>query len=121
MSQMSTYGRRWFNKRNVTVCKSCKDELSITVETIFHKSKLSLVIIFRTLWWMLAQKNGVSAVSLQRVLGIGSYRTVWTWLHKFRQLMVSPSRDRLSGNIEVDETLVICEVRWIRLNDTNLT
>ncbi len=96
----------WFNKRNVMVCKSCKDELSITAETIFHKSKLSLVIIFRALWWMVAQKNGVSAAGLQRVLGIGSYRTAWTWLHKFRRLMVFPSRDRLSGNVEIDETLV---------------
>lgn len=55
---------------------------------------------------MVAQKNGVSAVGLQRVLGLGSYRTAWTWLHKFRRLMVFPGRDRLSGNVEVDETLV---------------
>jgi len=96
----------WFNKRNIMVCKSCKDELSITAGTIFHKSKLSLVVIFRALWWMVAQKNGVSAAGLQRVLGIGSYRTAWTWLHKFRRLMVFPSRDRLSEKVEVDETLV---------------
>ena len=96
----------WLNKRNIMVCKSCKDELSITAGTIFHKSKLSLVVIFRALWWMVAQKNGVSAAGLQRVLGIGSYRTAWTWLHKFRRLMVFPFRDRLSGNVEVDETLV---------------
>ena len=82
---MSTYGRRWFNKRNVTVSKSGKDELSITVETIFHKSKLSLVIIFKALWWMLAQKTGVSTVGLQRVLGIGGYRTAWTWLHNINK------------------------------------
>ena len=96
----------WLNKRNIMVCKSCKDELSITAGTIFHKSKLSLVVIFRALWWMVAQKNGVSAAGLQRVSGIGSYRTAWTWLHKFRRLMVFPFRDRLSGNVEVDETLV---------------
>jgi transposase-like protein len=55
---------------------------------------------------MVAQKNGVSASGLQRVLGLGSYRTAWTWLHKFRRLMVFPGRDRLSGKVEVDETLV---------------
>ena len=55
---------------------------------------------------MVAQKNGVSAVGVQRVLGLGSYRTAWVWLHKFRHLMVFPSRNKLSGVIEVDETLV---------------
>lgn len=96
----------WINKRGIMVCKSCKDELSVTAGTIFHRSKLPLVTIFRALWWMVAQKNGVSAVGLQRVLGIGSYRTAWTWLHKFRRLMVFPDRDRLSGKVEVDETIV---------------
>ncbi len=96
----------WLNNRGIMVCKKCKDELSITAGTIFHRSKLPLVVIFRALWWMVAQKNGVSAVGLQRVLGLGSYRTAWTWLHKFRRLMVFPSRDRLVGKVEVDETLV---------------
>jgi transposase-like protein len=96
----------WLNKRGVMVCKYCRDELSITSGTIFHRSKLPLVTIFRALWWIVAQKNGVSAAGLQRVLGIGSYRTAWTWLHKFRRLMVFPGRDKLNGTVEVDETLV---------------
>lgn len=96
----------WLNNRGIMVCKSCKDELSITSGTIFHRSKLPLVVIFRALWWMVAQKNGVSAVGIQRVLGLGSYRTAWVWLHKFRRLMVFPGRNKLSGKIEVDETLV---------------
>jgi transposase-like protein len=52
------------------------------------------------------QKNGVSALGLQRVLGLGSYETAWTWLHKLRRAMVRPGRDRLTGNVEVDETYV---------------
>lgn len=96
----------WINKRKLLVCKNCKDELSITAGTIFHRSKLPLTTIFRALWWMVAQKNGVSAVGLQRVLGLGSYRTAWTWLHKFRRLMIFPGRDRLSGKVEVDETFI---------------
>ena len=96
----------WVNKRRLLICTYCKDELSITAGTIFHKSKLPLTIIFRALWWMVAQKNGVSAAELQRVLGLGSYRTAWAWLHKFRRLMVFPGRDRLSGDVEVDETFV---------------
>ncbi|HYW95257.1 MAG TPA: IS1595 family transposase, partial [Bacteroidales bacterium] len=96
----------WVNKRALLICTNCKDELSLTAGTIFHRSKLPLTTIFRALWWMVAQKNGVSALGLQRILGLGSYRTAWTWLHKFRRLMVFPGRDRLSGYIEVDETLV---------------
>lgn len=96
----------WLNNRGIMVCKNCKNELSITSGTIFHRSKLPLVVIFRVLWWMVAQKNGVSAVGIQRVLGLGSYRTAWAWLHKFRRLMVFPGRNKLSGKIEVDETLV---------------
>jgi len=96
----------WNNKRGLLICKHCRDELSITAGTIFHRSKLPLVVIFRALWWMVAQKNGVSAIGLQRVMGIGSYRTAWTWLHKFRRLMVFPGRDKLTGKVEVDETFV---------------
>jgi len=96
----------WLNNRGIMICKNCKNELSITSGTIFHRSKLPLVVIFRALWWMVAQKNGVSAVGIQRVLGLGSYRTAWVWLHKFRRLMVFPGRHKLSGKIEVDETLV---------------
>jgi hypothetical protein len=59
----------WLNNRGVMVCKNCRDELSITAGTIFHRSKLPLTTIFRALWWIVAQKNGVSAVGLQRVLG----------------------------------------------------
>jgi len=96
----------WFNARGLIICKKCKYELSVTAGTIFHRSKLPLTTIFRALWWVVAQKNGVSAVGLQRVLGLGSYRTAWTWLHKFRRLMVVPGRDMLSGTVEVDETYV---------------
>jgi transposase-like protein len=53
---------------------------------------------------MTNQKNGASALGLQRVLGLGSYRTAWTMLHKLRTAMVRPDRDMLSGDVEVDET-----------------
>jgi transposase-like protein len=56
------------------------------------------------MWAVTSQKNGASASGLQRVLGLGSYETAWTWLHKLRRAMVRPGRDRLSGRVEVDET-----------------
>jgi transposase-like protein len=58
------------------------------------------------MWWVTSQKTGASALGLQQVLGLGSYETAWTWLHKLRRAMVRPGRDRLTGTVEVDETLV---------------
>jgi len=59
---------------------------------------------FRAIWYVTSQKNGASAMSVQRLLGLGSYSTAWTWLHKLRRAMVRPGRDRLQGTAEVDET-----------------
>jgi hypothetical protein len=56
------------------------------------------------MWFVTSQKNGASALGLQRVLGLGSYRTAWSWLHKLRRAMVRSGRDRLVGWVEVDET-----------------
>ncbi len=58
---------------------------------------------FLALWFVTSQKNGVSALGLQRVLGLGSYETAWTWLHKLHRAMVRPGRDCLSGEIEIDQ------------------
>ena len=56
------------------------------------------------MWHVVNQKQGVSVLGLQRVLGLGSYRTAWTWMHKLRVAMVRPGRDRLGGTVEVNET-----------------
>src|SRR3989304_3534244 len=53
-----------------------------------------------------SQKTGASAEGLQAALGLGSYETAWTWLHKLRRAMVRPERDRLQKLVEVDETYV---------------
>ena len=58
------------------------------------------------MWYLVSQKNGVSAIGLQRVLGFQRYETIWIWLHKLRTAMVRPGRDRLSGTVEVDETYI---------------
>jgi len=58
------------------------------------------------MWWVTSQKTGASALGLQRVLGLGSYQTAWTWLHKLRRAMVRPGRDRLAGTVEVDESYI---------------
>ena len=96
----------WINNRGVWICKDCKDETSVTSGTIFHGSRIDMTLLFRALWHIVAQKNGVSALSVQNILGLNRYATVWAWLHRFRRLMVLPGREKLSGRIEVDETLV---------------
>ena len=85
-------------------CTKCSYKTSVTAGTIFQDTHKPLTIWFRAIWWVTSQKNGASALGLQRVLGLSNYRFAWTWLHKLRRGMVRPGRDRLSGKIEVDET-----------------
>lgn len=87
-------------------CAACGHQASLTAGTIFQGTKTPLTVWFRAAWLMTSQKNGVSAAALQQQLGLGSYQTAWAWMHKFRRAMVRPGRDRLSGVVEVDETLL---------------
>jgi hypothetical protein len=87
-------------------CAACHRQVSVTSGTIFQDSRLPLTLWFRAVWWATSQKNGVSAMGLQRVLGLKSYKTAWTLLHKLRRAMVRPGRDRLSGRVGVDEAFV---------------
>ena len=85
-------------------CRRCDHQTSVTAGTIFQDTRKPLVDWFRAMYWLASQKNGTSALGLQAVLGLGSYKMAWTWLHKLRRAMVRPGRDRLSGSVEVDET-----------------
>jgi len=91
-------------RRGLWLCAGCRYQASVTAGTIFQDGRLPLTLWFRAIWYVTSQKNGVSALGVQRVLGLGSYQTAWAWLHKLRRAMVRPGRDRLSGTIEVDET-----------------
>lgn len=87
-------------------CGHCGYDFTVTAATLFDNTKLPLRLWFEAMWYVVSQKNGVSALGVQRVLGLGSYRTAWRWLHKLRRAMVRPGRDRLSGTVEVDEAYV---------------
>lgn len=87
-------------------CKQCGKETSVTTGTIFQDTHLPLRLWFQAVWYAVNQKHGVSALGLQKALGLGSYRTAWSMLHKLRRAMVRPGRERLSGTVEVDETFV---------------
>lgn len=96
----------WLTERALMHCKGCGRQGSVTAGTIFHGTRSPLRLWFQAMWWVTAQKNGASAMGLQHMLGLGSYETAWTWLHKLRRAMVRPSRDLLYGEVEVDETFV---------------
>lgn len=96
----------WTAQRDRLICVACRYQASATAGTIFQDTHKPLRLWFRAMWHVTSQKNGASALGLQRVLGLGSYLTAWTWLHKLRRAMVRPRRDRLSGQVEVDETFV---------------
>jgi transposase-like protein len=87
-------------------CAGCRVDASVTAGTIFADTRLPLTAWFAAAWYATGTKHGVSALSLQRVLGLGSYETAWALLHKLRRAMVRPGRDRLWREVEVDESYV---------------
>ena len=101
-----THSEVWKLSQFVLKCKNCRKKISVTAGTIFQDSHIPLTLIFQAMWYIVCQKNGVSALGLQEILGLGSYETAWSWLHKLRTAMVRPGREKLFGTVEVDETLV---------------
>jgi transposase-like protein len=96
----------WVTVRGCLRCKGCRGDVSLIGGTLFEGTRKPLRDWYRAMWFVMSQKHGASALGLQRVLGLGSYQTAWTWLHKLRRAMVLPGRDRLSGTVEVDETFI---------------
>lgn len=96
----------WETKRGLMHCRQCGHQVSVTAGTVFEGTRKPLRMWFLTMWLVTSEKHGISALGLQRVLGLGSYQTAWAWLHKLRRAMVRPGRELLSGPVEVDETYV---------------
>lgn len=99
--------RPWRTGRiGLVECGSCHLQTTVTSGTVFEGTRKPLRMWFRAMWWVTNQKPGISAMSLQRALGLASYQTAWAWLHKLRRAMVRPGRERLQGVVEIDETYV---------------
>lgn len=75
----------WRTKRGFWMCRACGHQVPVTVGTIFEGTRTPLTVWFRAIWWVVSQKNGASALGLHGVLGLGIYRTAWTWVHKLRR------------------------------------
>ncbi len=96
----------WWLSDGRLSCARCRKRVSPAAGTIFADTKLPLTTWFRAAWLVTNTKNGMSALSLQRALGLRSYDASWLLLHKLRRAMVRPGRELLSGEIEVDESYV---------------
>lgn len=87
-------------------CGACTKRVSRTAGTIFQDTRTPLTVWFAAGWYMAADPGGVSALTMQKLLGLGSYQTAWAMLHRYRTAMVRPGRELLSGRVEVDETFL---------------
>ncbi|MGH2745580.1 MAG: IS1595 family transposase [Thermoleophilaceae bacterium] len=85
-------------------CEACGERTSPTAGTIFDRTRTPLTVWFTACWLFASQKDGISALSLKRQLEIGSYQTGWAMLGRIRSVLVRPGRERLAGEVEVDET-----------------
>lgn len=98
--------------------ESCKQQFSATSGTIFHDTHLPLQTWFIAVALVTNAKKGISALQLQRDLGVGSYRTAWYLYHRIREAM-KQSGDTLTGIVEVDETYIGGKQRGHKAKRTN--
>ena len=96
--------KAWKMVNGLILCAKCRRQQSVLAGTVFQDTHMPLPTWFRAMWHVCANKNGMSAQNLQRLLGLRSYNTAWFCLHKLRRAMVRPGRERLSGIVEADET-----------------
>jgi len=95
----------WRQSRQRLVCPACRHQASVTAGTIFDKTRTPLTTWFEAAWHVTTAKNGLSATTLERTLGV-RYRVAWVMLQRFRIAMVRAERERLAGAVEVDETFL---------------
>ena len=98
--------KAWHLSAREVRCSVCRCETSVTAGTIFEATRLPLTTWFQAAWFVTNEKLGTSALALQRAVCLSRYETAWMILHKLRRAMVRPGRERLSGEVEVDETYV---------------
>jgi ribosomal protein L37AE/L43A len=84
-------------------CRCCRAQTTLTEGTVFHSTKLDLVVWFQAIFFITQNKNNVSALELKRHLGV-CYRTAWRVKHKLMQVMYEREKSTvLSSRVEVDD------------------
>jgi len=96
----------WRGSRRRLVCPSCEHQTTVTAGTLFQGTRTPLSCWFAAAWLIATAEQGISARDLQRRLGLASYETAWTLLHRYRRAMVRSGRPRLSGVVEIGETWI---------------
>jgi transposase-like protein len=97
----------WFRaQRKILVCQHCRKEISPMAGTLMHRSHIPIQEWFWATYLVSTLTPGISALQLQRQLGLGSYRTAWFLLNRLRRGMVNDSRTKLSELVEADETII---------------
>jgi transposase-like protein len=89
-------------------CADCREPFTVTVGTVFERSKIGLHLWLQAVYLMSASKKGISALQLQRMLGV-TYKTAWFMAHRIREAMKGEPAKLLggpgsSGIVEADET-----------------
>lgn len=92
--------------RRLWQCSSCRYQASVTAGTVLHKTHTPLHLWFWAAYLVSMPTPGVSALQLQRQLGLTRYDTAWLMLHKLRRAMVNPERRHLIDEVEIDECFV---------------
>ena len=91
--------------RRVIECRN-GHQVSLTSGTGMHRSKLPLTLWFHAAYLVSTLTPGISALQLQKQLGISRYETAFQLLHKLRSALVAPDREPLHGEVEVDEGFI---------------
>jgi transposase-like protein len=95
----------FLSTRNIWKCKRCKKQFSVKIGTIFEDSPIGLDKWLTAMWLIANAKNGISSYEIHRAIGI-TQKSAWFMLHRIRLAMQNGSLDKLSGNVEVDETFI---------------
>jgi transposase-like protein len=101
----SASGAPWRKTLGRLVCSTCRHHTTVTTGTIFERTRTPLMTWFTAAWLVTTAKNGLSAKTIERTLGV-RYRVAWAMLQRFRVAMVRAEREKLSRDVEVDETLI---------------
>ena len=93
-------------------CRACRKPFSVTVGTVFEGSHIPLAKWLLGFYLFASAKKSISALQLQRQLGLGSYRSAWHMAHRIRHAMQNdPNPGMLSGIVEADETYIGGKIR----------
>lgn len=87
-------------------CKDCREQFSVTVGTVFERSKIALNVWLQAVYLLCSSKKGISAKQLERTLGV-TYKTAWFMAHRIREAMTTNPTGLLGGGggtVEADET-----------------